>query len=115
MEKKNKIITVFSAIYTALFSLGLVCFIGAFFTAVGSSMDHVDPWKAYPYYMPFCVITGQIALAVLVVAFIVNIILSIKSGMTFKSWLFVFLCPIVLLLPAMFVWTVIIAILGGIF
>lgn len=115
IDKKEKIIAVFSLLYTVFFSLGVMCFCGAMMLSVSSSMDHVNPWNAHPYFMPFCVITGQIALAVLIVGFIVNIILSRKSGMTFKSWLFEFLCPIVLMLPMMLVWTLVFGVLRKIF
>lgn len=115
--KKDKfvVVCVFTAIYTLLTSLGAACFLGAWGAAVGASLDHANPWKAYPYFMPFCVITGYVALIALFVAIVWNIVIAHKYDMTFKAWLVEIITPIVALYPMLYIWSAVFNLLGMIF
>lgn len=110
-NKKAAIIAVFTAVYTVIVSLGIACFLGALSISIGS----YNPWKAYPYYMPFCVITGLVAFIIFLLAIVWNIAIVQKNDLQSRWWIIEFITPIVLLIPMLFVWDFVFGILRKMF
>jgi len=113
---KNKAMVVgFTVVYIIFFSLGVACFLGALGAMLGASLDHANPWKAYPLYMPFCVIVGLVSLIVFLVTLALNIRFFERSGLSNKLGIVEAVCTLVALVPMLLFWDKVFDVLGKIF
>ena len=115
MKNKKIMVFVFTVIHVIIFSLGVACFLGALGTMLGASLDHVNPWKEYPLFMPFCVIVGLVSFVLFIITLALNIRFIGKAELSNKVWIVEVLCTLVALIPMLYFWDMVFEILGKIF
>jgi len=102
--KKIILPLVFTMAYAISLSLILECLlslIGIFFAI---SLDGLSVIEQYPRFIPFCLGLGIIALAVIIVTFILNLRVSEKNVFTKRLWIMEILLSFVILLPMIMLW-----------
>ena len=82
--KKYFLAFTFVIAYAIFLSLGFVCLLNLLGVAMAISLDGAAVTKQYPRFIPFCLITGILAVVTLVVIFISNLKVSKKVGISQK-------------------------------
>ena len=102
--KKIILTLVFVMAYAISLSLALECLLNLLATALAISLDGSAVTKQYPRFIPFCLIVGIIALAVIIVTFILNLKVSKKFAFTKRLWVSEIIIAFVISIPMIKPW-----------
>ena len=103
--------SLFTAFYTAFFSLGLACLWQLFGVALGVAIDGSAVIRQYPRLIPFCFIVGFVCLTALIALAFLNAKLSKKLYYTRNVWIIQFACAFVISIPMIKLWEMLLGIL----
>lgn len=85
---EKKILAITFALVSAIFlSLALACLLNLLGMAMAISLDGPSVTKQYPRFIPFCLTAGIVALAAMIVTFILNLKASEKFEFTKNIWI----------------------------
>jgi len=98
------VLCLFTAAYAAIFGLGVECLLHLLGMMLGASLDHRNVTNLYPYFMPFCLIAGFLALIGLIGLLVLNVHVSGKYGYTKVKWVLQSLAVLPLSVPMAWLW-----------
>ena len=113
--KKYLLAFAFVIAYAIFLSIGLECLLNLLGLSMAISLDGAAVTKQYPRFIPFCVIVGLGALALLIATFILNLKMSEKYGLTKKIWWIQSVFALVISFPMVKVWELLFEFLQRIF
>jgi len=102
---------VFTIAYAVALSIGLECLLNLLGAAMSISLDSSAMIKQYPRFIPFCLIVGMIAFAVIIVTFILNLKASEKLAFTKRLWMSEVIITFVISIPMIKLWEMLFAFL----
>ncbi len=94
----------FVVAYAAILGLGMASLLHIFGMMLGASLDHRNVTNLCPYFMPFCLIAGFLALIALIGLLVLNVHVSGKYGYTKVKWVLQSLAVLPLSVPMMKLW-----------
>ena len=100
--KKHFIATAFTIVYALSLSVGLTCLLNLFGIALTSAVFNENVKSGYPKFVPFCIIVGILALAALIVTFVLNLKIGKKLEFTKKTWWIQMVSAFVISIPAVY-------------
>ena len=104
MKKRILLGALFAASYAVAFSVGIECLLNLLGACFAISLDGRSVVQQYPRFIPFCVIVGFIALAAIVLTFVVNVKASERLGFTKSTWCAQMISAPVLSIPMIKAW-----------
>ena len=102
--KKYFLTIIFVITYATFLSLGFECLLNLLDLSMAIALDGAAVIKQYPRFIPFCMIVGIGALALLIATFILNLKMSEKYGLTKKIWWNQSIFSLVISFPMVKVW-----------
>ena len=105
--KKILIASAFIISYATFLSLGMECLLCLLGVAMAISLDGAAVTAQYPRFIPFCFIVGIVALAFIIVTFILNLKASGRFAFAKKLWWIEIAVALVLSLPMVKLWEII--------
>lgn len=104
MRKRILLATLFTISYAIVFSIGIECLLNLLSVCFAISLDGRPIVEQYPRFIPFCVIIGFIALAAIVLIFVVNIKASERLGFTKSTWCVQMISAFAISIPMIRLW-----------
>ena len=104
--KKSLLILAFVIAYASFLSIGLECLLNLLGLAMAISLDGAAVTEQYPRFLPFCVITGLLALVLLIATAVLNLKISEKYGLTRKIWITQSIISVVISIPMVKLWEI---------
>ena len=102
---KKMILAITFALVSAIFlSLALECLLNLLGMAMAISLDGPPMTKQYPRFIPFCWTAGIVALAAMIVAFILNLKAFEKFEFTKNIWITEIIIAFVISIPMIKPW-----------
>ena len=102
--KKMILAITFAMVFAVFLSLALVCLLNLLGIAMAISLDGSAVTERYPRFIPFCLMVGMLALAVILVAFILNLKASEKFAFTKKLWMNEIVIAFIISIPMIKLW-----------
>ena len=112
---KNLLILPFSIAYAVFLSLGIECFLNVLAGGFALSLDGPSPMQLYPRFLPFCIVTGILSLAAIVVLFVINLKASDRLCFSKKAWYVQMILACLLSVPMIYPWDVLFDLLHRVF
>ena len=113
--KKMCLALVFTIAYAIALSICLVCLLNLFGIAMAISLDGSAVAGQYPRFIPFCLGLGIVALATIIVTFILNLKVSEKFAFTKLIWATELIAAFVISIPMLKPWIMLFEFLQKIF
>lgn len=102
--KKISLALAFIMAYAFSLSIGFECLFHLLGVAMAISLDGSTVTEQYPRFIPFCLMVGMLALAVILVAFILNLKASEKFAFTKKLWMNEIVIAFIISIPMIKLW-----------
>lgn len=106
-EKKRVrvfVYSVFTLVYSWLFSLATACFLELTGICFAVSLDGRKLIERYPRFIPFCLILGVLTVVVLVFLTVLNVKKSKMLGYTKSIWWLQYVFAVLVSVPLLFLW-----------
>ena len=112
---KKHFVAAFTIVYALSLSVGLTCLLNLLGIALTSAVFNENVKADYPRFVPFCIIVGILALAALIVTFVLNLKIGKKLEFTKKTWWIQMVSAFVISIPAVYLVQILFDLLQKIF